>query len=252
MDVIARFVSRTLTQILQVFKRSKPNQDNDNNRNRDGNNRGDRRGKDKLEDRIYTGFQLRRDQFPRRLLLVNNFNLLHDITIKAVNHYNSLFNNFQFFKQVVLNPEDVCPTNNYDGGKNASLGKKYNVHVVLSYVSNDHVHGGSFEKHYPGADVLAHATLPNGGDFQEICIDSANGREFEADHNYLYKVLLHEMGHIVGLLDLGMPAFEHEPGRKNTIMDSYNFDRVSEGLNNIFDKKSFKYLYSWLQNTNFD
>lgn len=197
--------------------------------------------------RIYKKFQFQQTDFPLKVILANQPILLREPLERVINQFNSLFKNTVFF--TLIDGIDPKPQL-YNGEDNDELFEMSNANVCVALVTNSHYHGkvnaGTFEGG-TDSDVLAHANMPNTSKKAIVCLDASN-IDFFTDQVFITKVLMHEFGHILGLLDIPAGQFTRETGRGATIMDGANVckKQLPNGIDNPFDKQSLKMLYPWV------
>lgn len=186
--------------------------------------------------RITNGYRFNVNDLPLKIMLINGKKLILNTLMLALENINSIFD-FPFFHYIPINEEDYMDTVGYDGSNAVEICLKYRCKIYVTLVNNTHNHG-SFE-HGSEHDVLAHASLPMSSGIMNVCLDYQNVNMFKRK-NFLISVLIHELGHSLGLMDLT------ENIDDESIMCAVNIARkpLPRGMNNTFDKESLKLLYT--------
>lgn len=197
-----------------------------------------------VPSRIYKAFVFNQNDFPLKVILLNHYLLIEESLKKTISDYNGLFSNTIFFQLITVPPDSRKANSLYDGRDNDKLLAELNANVCIALVSNKHVHG-KFEA--GNADVLAHANMPSALKKSSVCLDGNNIDSF-IQTSFVTKILSHELGHVLGLMDINNNDYLMDSAIGQTIMSPLNVctQELEQGVNNPFDKESFQLLYPWV------
>lgn len=229
--------------------------------------------------RVYTNYSHPPQQFPLKIIILNEYEHLQPVVEQCINAYNAIScltgddydkndhhrkgggrgektasssgggggGKRDYFQLVPIEPSDLQSDKAFDGTNATSLCRKYGAKLSIAVVTNKHVHGTFEENNDKEFDVLAHASMPRHGPMY-ICLDIENIQIFKKKWQFFKNIVAHEMGHILGLGEIYYDPInfpQNHPITKS-IMSSLNLSSklLYTGIRNEFDLESLAILYN--------